>query len=319
MFQWDFWPTPACGRAFRLLQVSGMNLSDIQLRDPFVLTDTDAGRYVLFGTTDADPWVGPAVGFDCYESTDLEQWRGPKAAFRPPPGFWSRSQYWAPEVHRYGDRWYLFATFGSDDGTRRGTAVLVSDRVDGPYAPWSRGPVTPPDWLALDGTLYVDPGGQPWMVFCHEWIQINDGEVCALPLTEDLRQAAGDPIVLFRASEAAWTRPVRSTDGSSPGFVTDGPFLRTTDDGKLTMLWSSFSSRGYALGIARSSTGGIAGPWEQEPDPLWQDDGGHGMLFRTVEGELRLALHSPNITPDERAVFLRVIEDDRHVGSLTIA
>lgn len=32
------------------------------------------------------------------------------------------------------------------------------------------------------------------------------------------------------------------------------------------------------------------------------------MLFRTFDGDLRLAVHRPNITPLERAVFLSVRE-----------
>lgn len=70
----------------------------------------------------------------------------------------------------------MFATFALA-GEKRGTAILVADRPEGPYEPWSEGPVTPEDWLSLDGTLYVDEAGDPWMVFCHEWVQIQNGTV----------------------------------------------------------------------------------------------------------------------------------------------
>ena len=32
-----------------------MKTCDIRIRDPYVLTDTDAGRYYLYGTTDENP------------------------------------------------------------------------------------------------------------------------------------------------------------------------------------------------------------------------------------------------------------------------
>ena len=64
------------------------------------------------------------------------------------------------------------------------------------------------------------------------------------------------------------------------------------------------------MGIARSETGTVLGPWHQDDEPLWSDDGGHGMLFRTFDGELRLALHTPNDTPDERARFVLIDEVD---------
>ena len=49
-------------------------------------------------------------------------------------------------------------------------------------------------------------------------------------------------------------------------------------------------------------------PWVQSPEPLFTADGGHPMLFRTFEGTLRMALHSPNEPGKERAHFLPVRE-----------
>src|SRR5690606_39189919 len=82
-----------------------VRLDEIQIRDPFVLDDD--GRYWLFGSTDANIWDGPATGFDTYWSLDLEEWHGPVPAFRPHPDFWSHTQYWAPEVHRYRGAYYM--------------------------------------------------------------------------------------------------------------------------------------------------------------------------------------------------------------------
>ncbi len=292
-------------------------LADIQIRDPFLLAVPDEGAHYLFGSTDADIWHAPATGFDCYRSTDLQTWTGPIPAFRPPAGFWSDRNFWAPEVHAHAGRYFMFATFAAE-GVCRGTQILVADRPDGPYEPWSDGPVTPRDWECLDGTLFVDDAGDPWIVFCHEWMQVTDGEVVAQRLTPDLRAATGEPQLLFRASEAPWALPVqhpRVPPGVEP-YVTDGPFLHRLADGGLIMLWSSFGDRGYAMGIARSNSDGIEGPWVQEPAPIWAEDGGHGMIVRALDGELLLTLHQPNDTPNERAVFRRLVERD---GTVVLA
>ncbi len=37
-----------------------------------------------------------------------------------------------------------------------------------PFVPHSKGGVTPTEWEGLDGTLYVAPNGDPYIVFCHE-------------------------------------------------------------------------------------------------------------------------------------------------------
>jgi arabinan endo-1,5-alpha-L-arabinosidase len=292
-----------------------VDLGEIRIRDPFLLVTPDGG-YVLFGSTDADLWSGPGTGFDCWTSGDLRTWHGPVPAFRPPPGFWSPGQYWAPEVHRYAGRCFMFASFGGD-GVVRGTQILVSDEPTGPYLPWSDGPVTPADWECLDGTLHVDQQREPWIVYCHEWAQVLDGEIVAQRLRQDLRVTAGPPILLFRASEAPWTRPLRPADGQPlpPGidladdcYISDGPFLHRTAEGALLMLWSSFGERGYALGLARSSSGTVKGPWEHRTVPLWADQGGHGMIARLPDGRLMLTLHHPNDTPDERTLLREVVE-----------
>ena len=146
--------------------------------------------------------------------------------------------------------------------------------------------MTPEGWHCLDGTLYVDRKGEPWLVFCHEWLQVDDGQICAVPLSEDLGEAAGEPVILFRASDGPWT---------GAGGVTDGPFLHRLPDGKLLMLWSSFTPGGsYAISYAISMSGEITGPWKQRKDPLYSLDGGHGMLFYTFSGQLMMACHCPN-------------------------
>ena len=78
-----------------------------------------------------------------------------------------------------------------------------------------------------------------------------------------------------------------------------------TKSGALLMLWSSYGPQKYAVGIARSKSGRLAGPWEQLPDPLWADDGGHPMLFKTFDGRLVMVIHQPN-RKVERARFFEV-------------
>jgi arabinan endo-1,5-alpha-L-arabinosidase len=285
-----------------------MKCADIHMRDPYILPLPQEGRYLLFGSTDINIWSGPGLGFDCYQSRDLENWHGPIPVFRPPADFWSNTQFWAPECHPWQGRYYLFASFALD-GRQRGTQILSAERPEGPYSPQSDWPVTPRDWECLDGTLHVDAQGRPWMVFCHEWVQVEDGEMCAMPLSADLRQAAGEPTRLFRASEATWSKPFEARERQN-NWVTDGPFLHRLADGRLLMLWSTLGYEGYAMGYAISDSGGILGPWRQSSQPLYGKDGGHGMLFRDFDGRLQMTLHHPNQTPDERPMWLEVLERD---------
>ena len=294
-----------------------LNAGDIHIRDPFVVPIAEEGCYYLFGTTDTNCWQGAGEGFDCFKSRDLCRWEGPIPAFRPPATFWATRQFWAPEVHRFHDRYYLFASFKAER-RYRGTQILVAEHVAGPYLPLTDGPITPPEWECLDGTLHVDAAGDPWVVFCHEWVQVHNGAIYALPLSPDLTQPVGRPVFLFNASEAPWVnRPDWPRDEEKcrfPTYITDGPFLYRLRNGVLLMLWSSCGSAGYALGIARSTTGDITGPWTHAPTPLFSEDGGHGMIFRTFAGKLLLTLHQPNTHMLERPVFIEIEETDSGIG-----
>ncbi len=276
--------------------------TDLRIRDPFVLPLPAEGRYLLFSSTG-----GGIAGFDCYSSFDLAQWDGPIAAFRPPANFWANTQFWAPECHAWKGHYYLLASFARDK-RERGTAILIADRPEGAYRPHSDGPVTPRDWECLDGTLFVDDAGKPWMVFCHEWVQVGDGEICAIPLSDDLHCAIGEPSLLFRASEASWSIPWE--DNGTLNRVTDGPFLYRGSAGQLFMLWSTMGANGYALGYAKSAQGNILGPWQQALVPLFTQDGGHGMIFRAFDGRLLLSLHQPNVSPHERPIWIELGERD---------
>ncbi len=283
------------------------NRRDIQIRDPFVLPVPEESRYYLYGTTDRNPWNAPGEGFDAYVAADLDEWEGPIPVFRRDERFWGTHDFWAPEVHRYRGRYYMFATFIAE-GRKRGTQILSSDVPLGPFVPVTDGPATPPEWHCLDGTLHVDREGTPWIVFCHEWVEVHDGEIWALPLSDDLRSPSGDRRLLFCASEAAWTKPLPRRDGSGlvDARVTDGPFLYRAGDGSLFLLWSSIGEDGYVMGYARSASGELAGPWLQSKRPLISGDGGHGMLFRGLHGGLYGAYHAPNNTPRERFRYVEI-------------
>lgn len=294
-----------------------LRTADIQIRDPFILRVDDL--FYMFGTTDTSPWSGLGTGFNCYSSSDLTHWEGPFAAFTPPPDFWGVTNFWAPEVKQVGNRFFMTATFCGTAG-QRGTAVLAADHPAGPYLPHSEGPVTPPDWMCLDGTLF-EQEGQMWLVFCREWTEVIDGRMYAQQLSADLATTVGAPQLLFTASQAPWARPVTDErTGGVPSFVTDGPCLHRTSDGSLLMMWSSFGDGGYSVGLASSVSGHVTGPWTHLATPLWPQDGGHGMLFSDPLGQLRLSLHAPNDTPLERAVFRPVHEvaDPDRPGQLTL-
>ena len=288
-----------------LTPVHIVKLADQRLRDVFILADAPTQTYYLYNSYRRGPAGRPAVV--AYKSRDLENWEGPYVVFETPADFWAQRGIWAPEVHAYQGKYYLFTTFNTDDKfpeqwrnwlprVKRGSQVLVADSPLGPFQLFQNRAHLPADMMTLDGTLWIEDD-VPYMVFCHEWVQIKDGTVEFIRLKDDLSDVVGDPTKLFDGSDAPWS--VKSKLWGC--HVTDGPYLYRSKTGRLFMIWSSGGAQGYTTGLAVSPSGRLAGPWEQRPEPLFGADGGHGMIFRRFDGQLMLVLHQPNDFPHERA------------------
>jgi len=164
----------------------------------------------------------------------------------------------------------------------------------GPRIPWE----LPEDMMTLDGTFWVEDG-VPYMVYCHEWVQIVNGTVEMIRLADDLSGTVGEPTRLFFGNDGPWAK--RSDQYG--GWVTDGPYFYQSKSGKLFMIWSSGGATGYATGLAISDSGKLKGPWRQQAAPLFADDGGHGMIFRRFDGQLMLVLHQPNLATERARLF----------------
>jgi GH43 family beta-xylosidase len=274
-----------------------LTCKDINIRDPFVLCKD--GKYYLYGTR-AQGFGIKTGGFDVYISDDLINWSRPIECFNSKDFGMNIQVNWAPEVHEYKGAYYMFATFTRKHNKLRGTYILRADSPLGPFVPHSNGVVTPEEWECLDGTLYINKEGKPYIVFCHEHTQIIDGTMCYAPLSEDLSSLDGEAVTMFKASEPYWADKSKS---DKEHRITDGPFMYRTKTGELLMLWSTFIKKQYAECLVRFTDGELSMNFEHLP-PLVDDDGGHGMLFTDLEGNLKLTYHTPNMTMFEHPYFV---------------
>ncbi len=288
---------PGTGGFRRMMEDSTnmVKLGAIRLRDVCILPDPASKTYYM---------VGP--GFRtvrAYTSQDLVNWQGPKTIYRPATNVWGNIpvvNIWAPELHAYQGKYYLFLTFDTRNRfpeqwrnwlprVTRGSQVLVSDAPIGPFTPFQNHSTLPVDMMTLDGTFWVEER-VPYMVFCQEWVQIKDGTINYIRLKDDLSETVGEPKRLFDGSDAVWSKKSEQYGC----HVTDGHYLYQGKSGKLFMIWTSGGYTGYTTGIAISDSGKLAGPWKQQAEPIYAKNGGHGMLFKTFEGKLMMVLHSPN-------------------------
>lgn len=281
-----------------------------KLRDPFILVEN--GVYYAYGTGVSNMTDWNDTSYACFKNVsgrlDGEWTRLPQIYVNPPHAVKNR---WAPEVHKYKGAFYMFTTYYSDETNHRGSTILRSESPEGPFVEITNGHITQPDWDCIDATFYVDREGQPWMIFVHEWTCTEDriGRMAAAKLSDDLTHFISEPIELFRADAPKW---------AGGRGVTDGCFMYDTEDGGLIMLWSNFDDHGYAVGVAKSSNGRVDGEWIQEETPIFSRsmtgkyDGGHGMIFTSLEGRKYLCIHSPNKpTPEREEVPVLIPVEER--------
>ncbi len=271
----------------------------VRLSDPAILADSATGTYYMTGT-----------GGKLWTSKDLKMWTGPENIALSDSTSWTGAHpaIWAAEFHRYNGGNYYFATFtneairDSSDLPRRSSAIYKAASPEGPYTPIAKESQTPAEKLTLDGTFWVE-NGKPYMVYCHEWLQNNDGTIEYVELSPDLTAAVGEPTLMFRASESPWSR--ERLDGKiCPNRVTDGPWLFKTGTGRLGMIWTSWIYDVYTQVVAYSESGTLAGPWIQEAEPITPPNFGHGMIFTDFDGRTLLSCHSHRA--DSNGHYIRV-------------
>lgn len=283
-----------------------VNLDSLRWRDICVVADPVTRTYYMVGPG------GRSVRF--YSSKDLINWEGPRLIYTAPQDVWGTIpivSIWAPEMHIYKGKYYLFLTFDTrnklceqwpnwerNGRVTRGSQIFVGDSPTGPFKAFANHSTLPVDMMTLDGTLYVEDG-IPYIVYCHEWVQVTNGAIAYVQLKDDLSEIVGVPKNLFRATQAPWSK----TSDQYGCNVTDGPFLYMGKTGKLYMTWTSGGYEGYTCGIAISESGKLSGPWKQQAEPLYKNDGGHGMFFKTFEGKIMLILHSPNNNNSRPRIF----------------
>jgi len=289
------------------------HIDTLNIHDPAVLADPKSKRYFVYDSyhhgQDYEKLESPngRAGVEAYWSEDLETWHGPTLVYEIEEDSWAQSEHapWAPEIQFYEGKYYLFLTFHnydveleSIDGRpkiiKRASQILVSDSPLGPYKRFENKPHTPEGEMTLDGTLWVEDG-QPWMIYCQEWIQTGDGLIKAIKLSNDLSKTVGEPITLLNAGDVDWTAKLSFYEGKDVrAVVTDGPWLYKSKTGKLMMLWSSWNidkSKAYTTSLAFSDNGKVEGTWSHRKEPLIAGDRGHGNIFRAFDGTLMMSLH----------------------------
>lgn len=275
----------------------------MEYRDPFIYVDKEKQAYYC-------PVV-VAGGIKMFKSRDLNMWRDLGNVYNT-SGLYSNYTYWAADMYRWKDNVYCIATAVSSNGSADDFTSAKSNTVfKGDYGP--EGAIWPlnrehvnvipeTDTQNIDGSLYVDESGTPWIVYCREAAtEITekgyDAGVYAYKMNDDLTSTVGEPVRLFNGSDSKYACAVDVRDGKAV-YIADAPMLwRDPSSGKLICIWSHYAKqpgnddqKWYSIGQAVSTSGKIEGPWEHT-GIVNNYDGGHGCIFEDLDGNLKLAYH----------------------------
>ena len=169
---------------FAIACCAAQNLRKVPLADPFILLYD--GVYYAYGT-------GAGSGIEVWTSRDLSTWERAKGNARDGLALhrtdvWGEKWFWAPEVYRLNDKFYMYFT------AEEHICVATSDSPLGPFVQEKRQPMIA-DEKCIDNTLFIDDDGRAYMYFD----RFNDGlNIWVVELEDDCTTLKKETIVQTR-------------------------------------------------------------------------------------------------------------------------
>ena len=271
--------------------------------------------------TGPDPWVVWWKGYYYYSNStgknltlrktaDITNLRDAEkdVVWVPEPGHpWSR-ELWAPELHRWGDKWYIYFAADAGENASHRIYAVENDSDDPTSGTWTlKGKVgDATDRWAIDATTF-EIDGQHYMVWSG-WKGATDGEQDLFIAHMSNPWTIDSPRTLISKPTYSW-----ETHGDLPGrhvSVNEGPEALIHGD----KVFLTFSASGcwtdfYSLGVLQaSSTSDLldAKSWIKFDHPFLSTDAeakafgpGHNGFFKSPDGTEDWIIYHANPAPGE--------------------
>lgn len=319
------------------------NPLDVAFGDPFVLDNKD-GTFYMYGTGG-----GAKDGFATYSSTNLVDWifEG-QVYYGNTPESWNLKSFWAPEVYKIEQKYYLFYSADKKDNPTNeletfSIGVAVSDSPKGPFVDIKNEPLFDPGYPIIDANVFKDDDGSYYLYYSracykhaieseiadwakenHDYKEVEESWVYGVKLAPDFKSVIGDPVLLLhppkslKDTNAEWeSRSVTSKEINRRW--TEGSFTFKKGD-TYYMMYSANHYAGpyYAVGYATADH--PLGPYTKaNNNPVLQktiDKGGdvtgtgHNMVLFLDKGERMVTVYHGRTkkTSDKRVVFIDDLE-----------
>lgn len=273
--------------------------------DPYIFKASD-GKYYCYPTS----WN---MGFKAWTSEDLVNWYDLGPVYK---GYtsWASSDYWAPEVVEYKDKYYMYYTGRWAENKSLRIGVAVSDSPKGPFKDVYDHPMFDFGYAAIDANILIDDDGKKYMFYsrdCSENI-VNgrhESHIYGIELSDDMLSVKGEPVLLAKP-EQDWEKY------SGEWRWNEGPTVFKHND-KYYMMYSAnfYASKMYSVGYAvADSPLGTYAKYEKNPvlesELTWKhvSGPGHNSIVPSPDGSELFAVYHTHTDPKEgggnRQVFI---------------
>jgi len=210
--------------------------------DPFILKDE--GTYYMYATSN------PSIGFTVWTSKNLVDWEEHGLAYdHINSKLWAMGDFWAPEVIKHNDLYYMSYSARDQQGSLR-IAIATSDSPTGPFVD-ANSDIIKEEGSYIDGHFFIDEDGIPYFYYVKDnYENVIEGKhvshIYVQEMTDDLLNLKGDPIFLL-GPDQEWE------DLTGDYQWNEGPFVVKHDDLYYLMYSANFyGGPNYAIGYAVS-------------------------------------------------------------------
>lgn len=271
----DGWPfvenyKPSSDHAVPVFRAS--TISQVPLADPFIMLDGDT--YYAYGTHSDN-------GIEVYTSSDLRSWTSKGLALNK-RNTSETKWFWAPEVYRIGNDYYIHYSANEHLYVAKGSSPLGPfTQIGGNMMESVLG-----DEKCIDSSVLFDDDGKGYFYF----VRFNDGNniwVCELE-SDMITPKSGTLKKCINVTQPWEQKQARVCEG--PNVIKhDGRYY-------LTYSANDYRSQDYAVGYATATS--PLGPWTKYAgNPILHKvenlvGTGHHSLFSDKNGGLRMVFHA---------------------------
>ena len=185
-------------------------------------------------------------------SKNLISWSEKKTIFQLSQTSWGVDRCWAPEVHEYNGKFYLFFC-GRDSKEIFHGSVAVCDTPDGTFKPIGDKPLLNFSYSVIDLSFLADDDGRTYIYYSKDCStnKINGKGVSqsfGVEVKNDFTALIGEPVLISEPTES-WEKKSGNT------IWNEGPVV-FKENGKYYLLYSAnyYQSKDYSVGYCMSDS-----------------------------------------------------------------